>query len=320
MAPAPSRIGLQIPNFDLPGVAAEQLLDRLTEIAATAESSGFDSLWVMDHLNQIPSVGPMDNWMLEGNTALAALAGRTSKLNLGLMVAGVTYRNPALMAKVTTTIDVLSGGRAVLGMGAAWFEAEHRAFGYEFPPIAERFERLEDALRIARAMFTEDQPTVIGTHHRVESILNRPRPIRGDIPIMVGGSGERKTLRMVAQYADASNVLGSVEKVRHLMGVLDGHCERLDRDPAQITKTKLGTLAIAPTDEAAQAKLAYLRERGVPEERIAGFAIAGDPDAVGERVAAHLDAGLDGLVVNLPDVHDLETVALAGEVLARAIR
>jgi alkanesulfonate monooxygenase SsuD/methylene tetrahydromethanopterin reductase-like flavin-dependent oxidoreductase (luciferase family) len=168
-------------------------------------------------------------------------------------------------------------------------------------------------------MFTEDQPTVIGTHHRVESILNRPRPIRGDIPIMVGGSGERKTLRLVAQYADASNVFGDIERARHLVGVLEGHCQAVGRDPAEITKTKLGTLAIAPTHEGAQAKLAAMRERGVPEERLAAVVIAGDPDGVAEQVAAHLDAGLDGLVVNMPDVHDLETVALAGEVLAKAI-
>jgi alkanesulfonate monooxygenase SsuD/methylene tetrahydromethanopterin reductase-like flavin-dependent oxidoreductase (luciferase family) len=223
------------------------------------------------------------------------------------------------MAKVTTTIDVLSGGRAVLGIGAAWFETEHRAFGYEFPPISERFERLEDALRIARAMFTEEQATVIGKHHRVEEVLNRPRPIRGDIPIMIGGSGERKTLRLVAQYGDASNVFGNVEKVRHLMGVLEGHCEAVGRDPAEIVKTKLGTLAIAASEEEAQAKLAPRRALGVSEERLAGFVIAGEPDAVAEQVAAHLDAGLDGLVVNMPDVHDLEMVALAGETLSRAI-
>lgn len=319
MPPAPTRIGLQLPSFDFPGVAPEQLLDTLTAIATTAESSGFDSLWVMDHLNQIPGVGPMDHWMIEGNTALAALGARTSELQLGLMVGGVTYRNPALLAKITTSIDVLSGGRAVLGIGAAWFEAEHRAFGYDFPPLGERFEHLEDALRIARAMFTEEQPTVIGTHHRVESILNRPRPIRGDIPIMVGGSGERKTLRMVAQYADASNVFGDPERVRHLVGVLERHCETFDRDPAQITKTKLGTLLIAPTDEAAQAKLEAVRARGMPEDRLAAVVIAGDPDGVAEQVAAHLDAGLDGLIVNLPDAHDLESVALAGQVLSRAI-
>jgi F420-dependent oxidoreductase-like protein len=319
VAPAPFRVGLQIPDFNFPGVEPGELLERLAAIARTAESSGFDSVWVMDHLNQIPGVGPLDNWMLEGNTALAALAPLTSKVQLGLMVGGVTYRNPALMAKVTTTIDVLSGGRAVLGIGAAWFETEHRAFGYEFPPISERFERLEDALRIARAMFTEEQATVIGKHHRVEEVLNRPRPIRGDIPIMIGGSGERKTLRLVAQYGDASNVFGNVEKVRHLMGVLEGHCEAVGRDPAEIVKTKLGTLAIAASEEEAQAKLAPRRALGVSEERLAGFVIAGEPDAVAEQVAAHLDAGLDGLVVNMPDVHDLEMVALAGETLSRAI-
>jgi F420-dependent oxidoreductase-like protein len=319
VVPAPFRVGLQIPDFNFPGAEPDELLERLTAIARTAESSGFDSVWVMDHLNQIPGVGPLDNWMLEGNVALAALAAVTSNVHLGLMVGGVTYRNPALMAKVTTTIDVLSGGRAVLGIGAAWFETEHRAFGYEFPPIAERFERLEDALRIARAMFTEEKSTVIGTHHRVEDVLNRPRPIRGDIPIMIGGSGERKTLRMVAQYGDASNVFGNVEKVRHLMGVLEGHCEAVGRDPGEIVKTKLGTLAIGTTEKEAQAKLEPRRRLGISEERLAGFVIAGDPDAIGEQVAAHLDAGLDGLVVNMPDVHDLELVALAGETLSRAI-
>ena len=318
MLASQSRVGLQIPSFNFPGVAPEQLLDKLTEIAQTAESSGFDSVWVMDHLNQIPGVGPMDHWMLEGNTALAALAGRTENLHLGLMVGGVTYRNPALLAKITTSLDVLSGGRAILGIGAAWFEAEHVAFGYDFPPISERFERLEDALRIARAMFTEEQPTVAGKHHSVNEILNRPQPIRGDIPIMVGGSGERKTLRMVAQYADASNVFGDLEKVRHLVGVLEGHCQDVGRDPAEITKTKLGTLMLAQTKEEADAMVEPLRER-LPAERIAGFIIAGDPEGVAELVAGHLDAGLDGLIVNMPNAYDLDAVAAAGEILSKAI-
>jgi F420-dependent oxidoreductase-like protein len=319
MASSPMRIGLQIPNFNFPGVGPEDLLETLTGIATTAESSGFESVWVMDHLNQIPGVGPLENWMLEGNVALATLAARTSKAHLGLMVGGVTYRNPALLAKMTTTIDVLSGGRAILGLGAAWFEHEHRAFGYGFPALRERFERLEDALRIARAMFTENEATVAGTHHSVESVLNRPRPLRGDIPIMIGGSGERKTLRMVAQYADASNVFGDVERVRHLVGVLAGHCETLGRDPAEITKTKLGTLTIGATHDQADAKLQWLRERGMSEERIRSVVIAGDPDEVAEQVSAFLEAGLDGLIVNLPDAHDLESVALAGSTLARAI-
>src|SRR6478736_943599 len=206
---APVRIGLQIPSFNFPGVAPTDLFSHLLEIAETAEASGFDSLFVMDHLHQIPGVGPPTNWMLEGNTILAALAARTERLNLGLMVGAVTYRNPALHAKITTTLDVLSGGRATHSVGAAWFEDEHRAYGFDFPPLKVRFELLEDALRISRAMFTEEQATVEGTHHRVAGAYNKPRPIRGDIPILVGGSGERKTLRLVAQYADACNVFGA---------------------------------------------------------------------------------------------------------------
>jgi F420-dependent oxidoreductase-like protein len=317
MIPVPIRAGLQIPNFNLPGVEPAGLLDRLSEIATTAEASGFDSVYVMDHLHQIAGVGPEENWMLEGNTALAALAARTSTAQLGLMVGGVTYRNPALMAKITTTIDVLSGGRAILGIGAAWFEGEHRAYGFDFPPLRERFEHLEDALNITRAMFTQERASYTGKHHRIEQAYNNPKPIRGDIPILIGGSGERKTLRMVAQYADASNVFGDVEHVRHLMGVIARHCEDVGRDPAEITKTKLGVLAIGETHEAAEAKVAPLRA-AMPPERFDAVVLSGDRDEVGEQVARYLDAGLDGLIVSMPDVEDLEAVALAGEVLAAA--
>jgi F420-dependent oxidoreductase-like protein len=313
---APIRLGLQIPNFNFPDVSEEQLFERLSDIASTAESSGFDSLFVMDHLHQIRGVGPPENWMLEGNTALAALAGRTSKLNLGLLVGGVTYRNPALMAKITTTLDVLSGGRAILGIGAAWFEDEHMAYGFEFPPIAERFERLEDALQILRAMLTQDKATFEGRHHRVRGAMNNPRPIRGDIPIMIGGSGERKTLRMVAQYGDASNFFGDPERVRHLIGVLEGHCERLDRDISDITKTCLGTVLIAPTQEQAEGRRDALRRSGRVSEQRAAMITAGGPDTVAERATELLDAGLDALIFNMPDVEDVENVALLGETLA----
>jgi F420-dependent oxidoreductase-like protein len=257
--------------------------------------------------------------MLEGPTTLGALAARTSRAHLGLMVGAVTYRNPALLAKITTTIDVLSGGRALLGIGAAWFEGEAVAYGFDFPPLRERFERLEDALQIFRAMFTSERPSFAGKHHRIDAPYNNPPPIRGDIPILIGGSGERKTLRLVAQYADACNVFGDVEQVRHLMGVLARHCEDVGRDPAEITKTKLATLVIADTHEAAEAKLGPIRER-LPEDRLRALVLAGDRDEVGEQIAAYRAAGLDGLLVNLPDVHDLETVALAGGVLEAATR
>src|SRR6478609_2470934 len=280
---APVRIGLQIPSFNFPGVAPTDLFSHLVEIAETAEASGFDSLFVMDHLHQIPGVGPPTNWMLEGNTVLAALAARTRRLNLGLMVGAVTYRNPALHAKITTTLDVISGGRAIHSLGAAWFEDEHRAYGYDFPPLKERFERLEDALRISRAMFTQESATVGGLHFHVEDVLVHPRPLRGDIPILVGGSGERKTLRLVAQYADGCNVFGDPERARHLMGVLDAHCEDVGRDPAEITRTRLGTLAIAGTHEEAEQQLAAWPDRlKIDPERLQHVLTVGDPDEVGE--------------------------------------
>jgi F420-dependent oxidoreductase-like protein len=317
---APIRLGLQIPSFNFPGVPASELFGRLTEIAATAESSGFDSLFVMDHLHQIPGIGPQTNWMLEGNTILAGLAARTERVQIGLMVGGVTYRNPALHAKVTTTLDVISGGRAIHSIGAAWFEDEHRAYGFEFPPLSERFERLEEHLQIARAMFTEPSPSFEGRHYRVENVLNNPRPIRGDIPILVGGSGERKTLRLVARYADGSNIFGDPDQVRHLLGVLDDHCEAVGRDPAEITKTRLGTLAIAPTHEEAARRLAEWPDRAnLPEERLRDVLNLGDPDEIGEQVQALLEAGLDGLIFHLPNPYDPDTVALAGETLGAAV-
>jgi F420-dependent oxidoreductase-like protein len=317
---APIRLGLQLPSFDFPGIPPEQLLDTLTEIARTAETSGFDSLFVMDHLHQIPGVGPQTDRMLEGNAALAALAARTERLQLGLMVGSVTYRNPALHAKITTTIDVLSGGRAIHSLGAGWFEDEHRAYGFEFPPLKERFERLEDALNISRAMFTQDPATYAGRHFRIDGALNTPRPIRGDIPILVGGSGERKTLRLVAEYADACNIFGDAERVRHLMGVLHTHCEDVGRDPAEITRTRLGTLAIAATHEEAERRLRTWPDRAnMDPERLKMVLTLGDPDEVGEQAHALLAAGLDGLIFHLPDPYDLDTISLAGEALNAAV-
>jgi F420-dependent oxidoreductase-like protein len=317
----PVHLGLQVPSFELGGVEPDALFAKLVDVAATAERSGFDSLFVMDHLHQIPGVGPPEDRMLEGNTTLAALAARTERLQLGLMVGSVTYRNPALNAKITTTLDVISGGRAIHSLGAAWYEEEHRAYGFEFPPLKERFERLEEALRIARAMFTQEQATVEGRHHRVDGARNHPRPPRGDIPILVGGSGERKTLRLVAQYADGCNVFGDPERIRHLMDVLDAHCADVGRDPAEITRTRLGTLAIAETHEEAERRIASWADRAkMDPERLKLVLTLGDPDEVAEQVQALLDAGIEGFVFNLPNPQDLDTVALAGETLRRVVR
>src|SRR3954454_545917 len=316
---APFQLDLHVPNFNYPDVAPDALFEKLVEIAQAAEDSGFSSISLMDHLHHIPPVGPAENFMFDGNTMLAGIAARTDSINLGLLVGGVTYRNPALVAKLTTTIDIISGGRAVLGIGAAWFEEEHQAYGFDFPPLKERFERLEDALNIARALFTQDVSTYEGKHYRVVNAFNNPKPIRGDIPILIGGSGERKTLRFVAKYADGSNLFGDVERVKHLLGVLEGHCNDVGRDIGEITKTRMGTLYIARTHEEAEKKLEPVVARAPDPERARAQAFVGDPDEVAEQVQAYLDAGLDGITLSMPDVHDTEMVALAGETLGAVI-
>jgi F420-dependent oxidoreductase-like protein len=312
---APITLDLHITNFNYPDVPPERLFDHVAEMAKTAEDNGFSSISVMDHLHQIPPIGPQEMNMLEGNMALAGIAARTEKASVGLLVGGVTYRNPALVAKMATTLDVISGGRAIFGIGAAWFEAEHQAYGFRFPPLKERFEHLEDALRIARAMFTQERATVEGTHHRVDGVLNNPRPLRGDIPILIGGSGERKTLRLVARYGDGCNLFGDVERVRHLLGVLDRHCEDVGRDPSEITRTRMAGVLIAGTHEAAERKKQAAAAAGVPQERLETM-LLGEPDAVAEAAAAYKDAGIQGMTVTLPDAWDLEAIALTGQTLS----
>jgi F420-dependent oxidoreductase-like protein len=312
---APIQLDLHLPNFNYPGVGPDEVFGKLVDIATTAEQAGFSALSLMDHYHQIPPVGPPQNWMFDGSTMLAGIAARTQTIALGLLVGGVTYRNPAQHAKITTTLDVISGGRAFHGIGAAWFEGEHDAYGYRFPPLKERFERLEDHLRIVRAMFTEEQATVAGDHHSVRGAYNNPKPIRGDIPILIGGSGERKTLRMVAEYADGCNLFGDPERAEHLLGVLQGHCENAGRDPGEITKTGMATIAIAETEDGVRAKLDAMRGAGWPEKRIAA-ATAGTPEQILERAHALRDVGIEGLTFSMPDVHDLDAIMLAGRTLA----
>jgi F420-dependent oxidoreductase-like protein len=314
---APITLDLHIPNFNYPGVGPDEVFEKIVDIATTCEASGFSSVSVMDHLHQIGPVGPPQNWMFEGSTILAAIAARTSKLTFGLLVGSVTYRNPAIAAKITTTLDIISRGRAWHGIGAGWFEEEHRAYGFDFPTLKTRFEMLEEELQIVRAMFTKDVARFEGEHFRADGAFNNPKPVRGDIPILIGGSGERKTLRLVAQYGDACNLLGGdVERVKHLLGVLEQHCEAVGRDYSEITKTSLSRVLIAPTREAVEAKKQVLRERGVAQASLDTM-IAGDPDAVAERVQAFKDAGLEGFCFSMPDSHDLDAVELAGRTLSQ---
>jgi F420-dependent oxidoreductase-like protein len=315
-----TRFGLQIPNFTYPGVSDRGLFARVADIAEAAEESGFDSVWVMDHYYQITGVGPRTDPMLEAYTLLGGLAARTTRVSLGTMVTGVTYRNPALLAKAVTTLDILSSGRAILGIGAAWNEDEHSGYGFTFPPLGERLDRLEEALHICRAMFTEEAPSFSGRYYRIDEALNFPRPIRPDgIPILVGGGGERRTLRLVAEHADACNLFGDLATIRHKLEVLERHCDAVGRDPETITKTRLGTLVIADSAEQAEEKARETAQaRGIDDERFRAMTTVGDPDAVAEEASAFLEAGLDGLIFNMWDAHELDPVRLAGETLKQA--
>jgi F420-dependent oxidoreductase-like protein len=313
-----TRFGLQINSFTYPGVPDGELFERIAEIAGTAERSGFDSVWVMDHLYQIAVVGARTEPMLEAYSLLCGIAARTSRARLGTMVTGVTYRNPALLAKMVTTLDVISSGRAILGIGAAWNEEEHRGYGFGFPPLRERFDRLEDAVQICRAMFTDEAPSFTGTLHHIDGALNYPRPVQpGGPPLLIGGSGEKRTIPLVARYADACNFFGSVETIRRKVRVLEEFCERIGRDPAEITKTRLGPLNIAATQAEAERNARRVAEmRKLSPEAAAASFITGGPESVVEQVEAFLEAGLDGVLVSLPDAYDLEPVELAGRTLA----
>jgi F420-dependent oxidoreductase-like protein len=318
------RMGLQLPLFTYPGVEDRNLFGRVASIAQAAEASRFDSVWVMDHFYQLPGLGKPQAPMFEAYTLLSALAGVTKKVNLGALVGGVTYRNPAFLAKTVTTLDVISQGRAIWGIGAAWFELEHNNYGYDFGTFGQRFEKLEEALQIVKSMFVNEQTTFHGKWYQVTDALNSPKPIRaGGPPVLIGGSGEKKTLRMVAQYADACNVFGPVSKVRSLMSILDEHCSTLGRDPATICRTRLGTLVLGDTKEQAEATVAgRFGAKSIADlpantqSQIARMTTYGSAESVGEEVQSLLDAGLTGHIFNLPAAHNIDSVHRAGEVLA----
>ena len=289
------KIGLQIPNFTWPGGPAG-IAAKLAEIAAAADEANFASLWVMDHFFQIgdrnpqSGLGPAEDEMLEGYSVLSYLAGITKNVKLGTMVTGVIYRHPGILAKTVTTLDVLSGGRAYLGIGAAWNEREALGLGVPFPPVAERFERLEEALQIVCQMWSGQRTPYHGKHYQLAETLNSPQSLtRPHPPILIGGSGEKKTLRLVAQYADACNLFAGtgVEVVRHKLDVLKQHCKRLGRDYATIEKTTLGTAWLAP-----------------------GHMSAGDVIAQCRLLS---EIGIQHAIFNMPNIHEITTLETFGK-------
>jgi F420-dependent oxidoreductase-like protein len=289
--------GLQVSRFDWPGHPATTAA-TLAEVAVAAEEAGFTSLWVMDHVLQIPQIGREWEDMLESWTTLGYLAGVTSRIRLGTLVTGITYRNIAHLAKIVATLDVLSGGRAMCGLGAAWFEREHRLYGWPFPPLRERYAVLEDALELLPLMWGKGSPPFQGRTVTLEAATCYPRPLQERIPILVGGSGERRTLRLVARHADACNLFGDPDTVRRKVAALREHCAAEARDPAAVEVTHLAPARVVADGEPRDGQGA-----ATAEEHVGRF-----------RELA--EAGVQTAIVGLSDAAGAESVRRFGEVVA----
>ena len=313
--PVPLEFQLQIPSFTWEGGPAE-MAPRLAAIGRAAEEAGFTGLWVMDHFLQIPQVGPEWHDMLDSYTTLSFLAAHTSTVSLGALVTGVTYRNVAHLGKIVATLDVLSGGRARCGLGAAWFEREHRAYGWPFPPVRDRFRLLEDALQLLPLLWGPGSPAFEGQVLSVPEAVCYPRPLQEHVPVLVGGSGERRTLRLVAQYADACNLFGDADVVRHKVGVLRAHCEDVGRDPSVVRVTQLSTALVGEDDDDLDRIVDRLRgDRSTAEAYSARVNAATVDDHVG-RFRKLADAGVQTAIVNMPDLSDVAPLERFAGVIA----
>ncbi|WP_111508836.1 LLM class F420-dependent oxidoreductase [Mycobacterium kyogaense] len=282
------RLGLQINNFSY-GTGVDQLFPTVIAQAKEADEAGFDSVFLMDHFYQLPGIGTYDQPMLEAYTALGALAAATQNVQLGTLVTGNTYRNPTLLAKAITTLDVISAGRAILGIGTGWFELEHDQLGYDFGTFTDRFEKLGEALQIILPMLAGERPTVTGKHYRTQEALANPR-FRDHIPLMIGGSGEKKTIPLAAKHFDHLNVIAGFDELARKVEVVRQRCEEIDRDPATLeTSMLIGALVgdgvtpdMIPDD---------FRQRMV----------AGSAEQIAEQVQSKvLDAGIDGVILFVP--------------------
>ncbi len=295
------KIGLQIPNFTYPD-GPSKLGKNLADIACTADEVGFSSIWVMDHFFQIgdrarsSGLGPPEDEMLEGYSTLSYLAGITKNVTLGTLVTGVIYRYPGLLIKTVTTLDVLSGGRAYFGIGAAWNERESRALGVPFPPVKERMERLEETLQIAEQMWSDNNGAFNGNHYQLAETLCNPQPLsKPHPPIMIGGGGEKKTLQLVAKYADACNLFArmGMDTVRGKLDILKQHCEKVGRDYSEIEKTTLDTVHLAPD---------MMNANDVIKE-----------------CKALASIGIQHAIFNMPNVHEIKPLEIFGKEIIPAV-
>ena len=298
-SPMPLDFGLSVSRMTWPGGPAE-LAERLAALATEAEEAGFTSLWVMDHVLQVPTVGREWEEMLESYTTLGFLAGRTRTIRLGVLVTGVTYRNLAHLAKIVATLDVLSGGRALCGLGAAWYEREHTLYGWEFPPVGRRYELLEDALELLPLMWGPGSPRFEGRTVTVPAATCYPRPLQEHVPVWVGGNGERRTLRLVARHADACNLKGDVATVGRCLAALRAHCADEGRDPASVHVSHLSTASVLP------AGAARTHEGAAPLD-----------DQVG-RYRELAEAGVQTAILAVPELGvDPKALARVAELVAR---
>jgi len=304
------RLGYQIPNFTYPGVENEDLFATVVAQAREAEASGFDTVLVMDHFYQLPGLGTPEMPMLEAYTALAGIAASTETIQLSALVTGNTYRNPALTAKTVTTLDVVSKGRAILGIGAGWFEREHHDYGFEFGTFAERFERLEEALEIISPMLRGEPATLEGKWYTARGAMNNPR-VRPDLPIMLGGGGEKKTFRLAAKFADHMNIICDVDDIPQKVAALRQRCEEAGRDPATLPTSFL-TMGLVGEDEQEVKQMGAM----IPEDRRARVFL-GTADQVAEMLAEKvIGAGIGGITINLPgNGHRPGMVSRVGEAL-----
>jgi hypothetical protein len=282
------RLGFQIPNFSY-GTGIEQLFPTVIAQAREAESAGFDSVFVMDHFYQLPMLGDPDQPMLEAYTALGALATATERVQLGTLVTGNTYRNPTVLAKIITTLDVISQGRAILGIGTGWFELEHDQLGFDFGTFTDRFNRLDEALKIILPMIKGERPTFSGTYYRASQALANPR-FRDHIPLMIGGSGEKKTIPLAARYFDHLNVIAGFDELPRKVRVVREQCEKIGRDPATLETSMLLTVLAGDGISADQ----------IPAE-MSQRMVVGSPESIADQVKTKvIDAGIDSVIVNLP--------------------
>lgn len=306
--------GLILSRFDWPD-GPESRAEQLSSIAGRAEKAGFRDLWVMDHFRQIPQVGRAWEDIPESYTTLSYLAAETSTIRLGTLVTGVTYRNPAHLGKLIATLDVLSGGRANCGIGLAWDRAEHRGYGWDFPDTSDRYDLLEDTLQMLPLLWGKGSPSFEGKVLKAEELTCYPRPIQERIPILVGGSGETRTLRLVASYADACNLFGNPDRVRHKVDVLHSHCEAVDRDPAEVEVTHLTNALVTPDRSSLRDRIEALRGRNTSAEDFSRRNNAGTAEDHMDLFSAYSAAGASHSIVSMPDVHIEGSIEAFAEVI-----